>query len=148
MAVSADRSVEMSASSSIPPESVITFPEGIPGLSGEQRFVILRSEEMEPIAVLQSIEDEHVSLPVIPVHAVTTDYRLALSEEDRATLETAADQDVAGLVCLAVLVLPGAETPAACNLLAPIVINPASMRGKQVVQADSGYSALQPLEAA
>ena len=57
-------------------------------------------------------------------------------------------QDLSGLVCLAVLVLPGAETPAACNLLAPIVINPASMRGKQVVQINSSYSALQPLEAA
>ncbi len=138
----------MPASSSIPPESVITFPEGIPGLSGKQGFVILRSDEMEPIAVLQSVEDEHVSLPVIPVHSVVEGYALELSDEDRATLDAAADQDPAGFVCLAVLVLPGAETPAACNLLAPIVVNPASMRGKQVVQVDSEYSALQPLEAA
>ena len=103
---------------------------------------------MEPIAVLQSIEDEHVSLPVIPVHAVAQDYRLALSDEDRATLQAERGEDTASLVCLAVLILPGAETPAACNLLAPIVINPASMRGKQVVQLDSGYPALQPLEEA
>jgi flagellar assembly factor FliW len=81
------------------------------------------------------------------VHAVLEGYLLALSDEDRATLQVEPDRDPAGLVCLAVLILPGAETPAACNLLAPIVINPASMRGKQVVQVDSGYSALQPLEA-
>ena len=138
----------MSSSNLIPPESIVNFPEGIPGLSGQQRYVILRSDEMEPIAVLQSIEDEHVSLPVIPVHAVMTSYRLELGDEDRATLEASANQDAASLICLAVLVLPGAETPASCNLLAPIVINPASMRGKQIVQVDSGYSALQPLEAA
>jgi flagellar assembly factor FliW len=87
-----------------------------------------------------------VSLPVIPVHTVAAGYRLSLTAGDRATLDTDAEQTLASLVCLAVLVLPGAETPAACNLLAPIVINPASMRGKQVVQIDSGYSALQPLE--
>ena len=132
----------------VPPESIITFPEGIPGLSGVRRFVILRAEEMEPIAVLQSIEDEHVSLPVIPVHTVDGEYQIALSVQDRKTLAIDETQDVSGLVCLAVLVLPGAETPAACNLLAPIVINPASMRGKQVVQINSSYSALQPLEAA
>ena len=129
----------------VPPESVIIFPEGIPGLSGKQGFVILRAEEMAPIAVLQSVDDEHVSLPVIPVHAVLPDYRLELSDEDRATLQAGPAQDAAGLVCLAVLVLPGAENPAACNLLAPIVINPASRLGKQVVQAGSAYSALQPL---
>lgn len=138
----------MSDWNQVPPESVVTFPEGIPGLSGARAFVILRSDEMEPIAVLQSIEDEHVSLPVIPVFAVESGYELALTDEDRSTLEAAPDQPPESLVCLAVLVLPGAETPAACNLLAPIVINPASMRGKQIVQADSGYSALQPLEAA
>jgi flagellar assembly factor FliW len=138
----------MSAWNHVPPESVVTFPEGIPGLSGSQCFVILRSDEMEPIAVLQSVEDEHVGLPVIPVHAVEADYKLTLTDEDRAALEASPGQDAASFVCLAVLILPRADTPAACNLLAPIVINPASMRGKQVVQVDSGYSALQPLEAA
>jgi flagellar assembly factor FliW len=138
----------MSPWNHVPPESVVTFPEGIPGIAGAQGFVILRSDEMEPIAVLQSIEDENVSLPVIPVHAVAAQYQLTLSDEDRATLDAAPDQDPAVFVCLAVLILPGAETPAACNLLAPIVINPASMRGKQIVQLDSGYPTLQPLEAA
>ena len=138
----------MSSWNSVPPESVVTFPEGIPGLSGAQSFVILRSDEMEPIAVLQSIDDEHVSLPVIPVHAVDDDYCLALSESDRATLGANSEIEASALVCLAVMVLPGADNPAACNLLAPIVINPASMRGKQVIQLGSGYSALAPLEAA
>lgn len=138
----------MSAWNHVPPESVVTFPEGIPGLAGAQGFVLLRSDEMEPIAVLQSIEDEHVSLPVIPVFAVEADYKLTLTSEDRAALEASPDQPPESFVCLAVLVLPSAEAPAACNLLAPIVINPASMLGKQIVQVDSGYSALQPLEAA
>jgi flagellar assembly factor FliW len=137
----------MSPWNHVPPESVVTFPEGIPGLAGAQGFIILRSDEMEPIAVLQSIEDEHVSLPVIPVHAVAEDYRLDLTVEDRATLQAQPDQGLSSLVCLAVLILSGAETPPACNLLAPIVINPASMRGKQIVQINSGYPALQPLEA-
>ena len=138
----------MSVWKDVPPESVVRFPEGIPGLSGVRSFVVLRSDEMEPIAVLQSLEDEHVSLPVIPVLAVDAHYELRLSEEDRETLESPVDCSPSALLCLAVLVLPGAETPAACNLLAPIVINPASMRGKQVVQIESRYSAMQPLEAA
>ena len=136
----------MSSWNHVSAESVVTFPEGIPGLSGARSFVILRSEEMEPIAVLQSIEDQHLSLPVIPVHAVEQAYQLSLGDQDRATLDAGPEQQTAGLVCLAVLVLPVGGNPAACNLLAPIVINPASMRGKQVVQVGSGYSALQSLE--
>lgn len=132
----------------VPDQAIITFPEGLPGLAASQRFVILRPEDLEPIVVLQSVEDGEVSVPAIPVYAVKPDYRLILSEQDRDALGDVDDKPDSEFVCLAVLILPGSDHPAACNLFAPVVINPATMLGRQVVQLGSEYRMLQPLEAA
>jgi len=132
----------------VPDQAIITFPEGLPGLASSQKFVILRPDDLEPIVVLQSVEDGEVSVPAIPVHAVKPDYRLILSEQDRDALGDADDKPDSEFVCLAVLILPGSDHPAACNLFAPVVINPVTMLGRQVVQLGSEYQMLQPLEAA
>ena len=67
-------------------ESIITFPEGLPGLDDCKRFVILRPEGIEPILLFQHVGDEDLSLPVIPVKAVREDYQLHLSPGDRKLL--------------------------------------------------------------
>lgn len=130
----------------IPEEGVITFPEGVPGLTASTRFVILRPEDMDPILVLQNVEDENVSLPLIPVHAVVGDYRLKLSSRDRDMLGLSSGADLSGLLCLAVLILAGASRPAACNLFAPLVVNPATRLAKQVAQLSSDYPSLHSLD--
>ena len=125
-------------------QGVLTFPEGLPGLGDWSRFVLLRPDGLDPILLLQSVEQEHVSMPVIPMHTVRSDYRLELSAADRRAIEAAEDDDSASLVCLSVLLL-GKDGAAACNLMAPIVLNPRTMLAKQVVQLDSDYPALQSL---
>jgi len=129
----------------IPEEGVITFPEGVPGLTSSTRFVIMRPEDMDPILVLQNVEDENVSLPLIPVHAVIRDYSLKLSGRDREVLGLSSGAEQSRLLCLAVLILPGARRPAACNLFAPLVINPATLLAKQVAQLSSDYPSLHSL---
>jgi len=67
-------------------ESIITFPEGLPGLDDCKRFVILRPEGIEPILLFQHVGNEDLSLPVIPVKAVKDDYHLQISSGDRELL--------------------------------------------------------------
>ena len=45
----------------------------------------------------------------------------------------------------AVLVLPGEDLPPNCNLFAPIVVNVATRKAKQVLQLDSDYPTAFPL---
>ena len=118
----------------------IRFPEGIPGFEGHTRFTLTGQAELAPILFLNSVEDEQLSLPVIPVEAVKSDYSVSLEERDRRLLEI--DQDPipgTNVVCLAVLVLAAAGQAPTCNLMAPIVVNPINRLAKQIVQYESDY---------
>ena len=131
--------------SQIPDESVIHFPEGVPGLDEARRFVILKPGNLEPVIVLQSLESEHVSLPVAPVRTVCADYQLQLREEDRAALEVEEDWDPSSLLCLEVITPGTLKVPPVCNLFAPIVVNPSKMLGRQVLQIGGDYPTIHPL---
>lgn len=128
-------------------EAVITFAEGVPGLPEFRRFVVVRPEGLEPIVLLQSVDDEHLTLPALPVGSVIENYRLQVDDSDRHELELDGDADTSKLVCLAVLTLPGEQNPPAVNLFAPIVINPENRRARQVLQLASGYPSVYPLGA-
>ena len=126
----------------IPEESVIEFPDGVPGLGELRRFVLLRPDDLGPIVVLKSVEDERVSLPLVPAEAVHPGYELHLEEEARQALQVEATDDLAAL---AVVVLAGEGGVAACNLYAPIVVNFRSRIGRQVLQGESEYPMVFPL---
>jgi flagellar assembly factor FliW len=71
-------------------------------------------------------------------------YRAVLSDEDKARLLA---DDTAELVWLAIVTAGDAGAPTV-NLRAPLVINPASLRGIQLMPAESDYSFEHPLQAA
>ncbi len=126
----------------------IRFPEGLPGFEGSGCFVLVYSKEYAPVYFLQSASEPEVSLPVLPVQAVDSEYQLALSLGDRELLGLEEEPCVGGnLLCLVVLVLAGGDKPPACNLMAPIVVNPATSLAKQIVQIESDYPSVFPLEA-
>ena len=129
----------------IPEDSVISFPDGVPGLGDCRRFVLLRPDDLGPIVLLQSVEDEMVSLPLIPAAVVHAEYKLHLETEDRDALEAEESDELAPL---AVVILPGEGGVAACNLYAPIVVNFRSRKGRQILQGESDYPTVFPLGAA
>lgn len=136
----------MSELADIAAQSIVTFPEGLPGFEDAKRFVILRPHGLEPLLLFQDMENARISLPVIPVQALQRNYRLEVSEEDRKLLRLS-EAPVIGknILCLAVLVLPGQNHPAVCNLFAPIVVNAATRMAKQVLQLESDYPTAFPI---
>ncbi len=129
----------MSRPAELPAGSVISFPEGLPGFESARRFVLLEHGECEPVLLLQNVDDDSLSLPVIPVQCVEPAYELQIEAADRELLGFAAPPRLPDVVCLLVLILGAAGSAPRCNLFAPIVINPASMRGKQLMQIGSSY---------
>jgi flagellar assembly factor FliW len=130
----------------LPEGSVLSFPEGLPGFETARQFVLLRHEEFEPMLLLQNVEDNTLSVPVIPAQFVDSDYKLQVPASDAELLGFAEPPRLGGdVVCLLVLVLAGQGGAPKCNLFAPIVINPANLRAKQIMQIGSSYSSLFPL---
>lgn len=119
---------------------VITFPLGIPGFEQCRKFVLLTSEDLEPLRCLHST-DSPVSFLVIDPRLVLPGYRCQLSQTDLVRLGTDEHEP---LLWLSVVTVDGAGQ-AFANLRAPIVINPERMLGYQVMPHNSLYPLRQPL---
>ena len=129
--------------------AVIDFPEGLPGFGGQRQFVLLRPPDLDPVPLLENISEKTASLAVVAVEAVDRSYRLTMTLEDRQALGLEVEPQLSkNVLCLAVIVLAGHGKAPTCNLLAPIVINPANRRAKQIIQMESEYSIAHPLTGA
>ena len=74
------------------------------------------------------------------------DYRLHVGSEDREILGLTEEPRVGkNVFCLVVIILSREKQPPTYNLFAPIVINAATRRGKQIIQIDSDYPSVRPL---
>jgi flagellar assembly factor FliW len=105
----------------------------MPAFESERRF---RLTDREPLLFLESETNPELSFLLLPVALIDPDYRLALSTEDRATLDASAESS---LLCLAV-VTAAEDSPPTANLLAPVVVNLACGRAVQAVRSDTMYS--------
>lgn len=130
--------------------AVLIFPTGLPGFERLTRFLLIEHPVATPLAFLQSLEDQDVCLPSIPVLAVDPDYELALSSDDLEVLGFAGSEALPPgntLACFAV-VSAAPNGSATANLLAPIVVNLAGRRAVQAVRGDTRYSHQHPIVSA
>jgi len=124
---------------------VITFPEGLPGLESTRRYLLVHTEETEPIFWLQSLEDAALSLPVANAFELQDDFALDVDEDDLALLCIENPEDVMVLV---VVVIPAEVALMTANFAAPVLIQPQAGLGKQIFTAGASYSVRQPVFAA
>lgn len=124
--------------------AVVTFAEGIPGFESCREFVLLTGAGVDPFTIVQGLGLNAPSFAAIDPLRVVDGYRAELGDADKARLM--ADGNV-NLVWLAIITVGASGIPTA-NLRSPLVINPANLRGIQLVPADSAYSFEHPLRAA
>ncbi|MGA2134226.1 MAG: flagellar assembly protein FliW [Bryobacteraceae bacterium] len=123
-------------------ESILVFPDGIPAFECEKRFLILRQPINEPLVFLQSLDTPGLCFVTLPVLAAAPEFRLRLSPEDGEALGLPSGcPPVIGrdILCLAILSLQE-DSPPTVNLLAPIVVNLRTLRARQAIQLESGYT--------
>ena len=113
----------------------VTFPDGIPGFESCRRWVVMAAEEATPLRRLHAIDGPEASFLAIDPRGVLDGYRCELSAADRRRLGARDDEP---LVWLA-LVMLDASGDLTVNLRAPIVINPRTMTGQQVLPHDCLY---------
>jgi flagellar assembly factor FliW len=123
-------------------ESVLVFPDGIPAFEQEKRFLAMCQPISEPLVFLQSVANPNVCFATLPAPAACPGFQLHMAPEDLDALglekgrQPAIGRDV---LCLTILSLTE-NAPPTVNLLAPIVVNLNTLRGRQAIQADSPYS--------
>lgn len=125
-------------------DSYIHFAEGLVGCNSWKRFVVLSEQDEDlPVAVLQCVDEPSVALMVTDPNMVMPGYDAPLSVEDRRALGLGADARPV-LYCTLTIAKDGGIT---ANLLGPLAINTDTRQARQLVLAESTYSARHPVGA-
>jgi flagellar assembly factor FliW len=113
---------------------VVTFPQGLPGFEECNGFVVFAADAA-PFQWLTSVDGPPASFLTVDPRLILPTFRYTLSPSDLSRLKA---RDEATLLWLAIVLVEPDGTIAA-NLRAPIVINPDSMIGHQVMPQDCLY---------
>lgn len=114
----------------IDPDSILKFEEGILGFEELHRFVIILSDNTEPIQWLQAVDDPTVSLPVINPFLIKPDYELDVDDRELHSLDMPTAEDV---LVVSVVVIPDDIKNMTVNLSAPILINMKNRKARQII---------------
>ena len=118
-------------------KDIIEFPEGLPGFESEKRFILLgKIEEDTYFDWLQSIENEKLAFVVINPRLFLPDYTVEVDDVDVKILGI---EDENKVLIYTIVVIPENMSEMSANLKAPVLINTANNKGKQVVMERSGY---------
>lgn len=84
----------------IDPNSIINFPNGIPGFEDQTQFKLFHQENNPIIFWLQSLDDELLTFSVAPPALFNINYSLTLSDEEEQTLALDNAEDIIVLILL------------------------------------------------
>lgn len=124
-------------------EDILTFPDGLVGLSQLKRFVLVHHHDGSPFRWLQSVEEPGFALLLIDPWFFCTDYEVVLSDAEAERLRVS-DCSVL-MVYTTVTIPPGKPHAMTANLMAPIVINVSERCGRQVILEDERYHTRHPI---
>lgn len=122
----------------VDPESILTFPKGMPGFEASTRFKLFHQEgdADQPVIVhwLQSIDEPDVAFALVDPAIFGLNYEFTLSDEEERLLQVEKAEDVAVLL-IAYKPQPDADSKANinANINGPIVLNPRARLGMQKV---------------
>ena len=122
-------------------DAVLTFPDGVPGLPGEQ-YVLVARDESSPFYWLHSVEHSNVALPVTNPWLFFPQYDVRVPDDDARRVSLDAPEK-AQILC----VVRASEQleDFTVNLAGPIVVNVDGKLGRQILNDTGGYSVRHPL---
>ena len=113
---------------------IITFEEGLLGFENLRKFFVVDPGDSTLILWLQSIEDSHIAFPIIEPKIFKPDYVAILMPSDMKPLEL---NSIAEAKVYTILTIPSDISQMSANLKAPIIINKATSKAKQIVLQDN-----------
>jgi flagellar assembly factor FliW len=125
-------------------QTVIEFPDGLPGLGDAHHWELLDNEEVRPLFWLRSLERPGLALLVVDPRLVTSDYEPRLSNAHLARIGFEPEHATLTLVVVAV----HEDGRATANLRAPVIVDVETMRGVQAILEDEDMPLRYPLNGA
>ena len=113
--------------------NVITMTEPILGFGQLERYILIVPDEKKPLWWLQSVEDGSVAFVVADPFAVKPDYEPEIPVDIALVLQLELPGDA---VVLTIVTIRKDPLKVTLNLKAPLMINPVTKRGGQVVLVD------------
>ncbi|MGN7762058.1 flagellar assembly protein FliW [Paenibacillus sp. 22594] len=114
-------------------DQIYHFPKGIPGFEEETEFALIKMSE-SPFWVLQSLKEQELSFLLSDPFVFYPSYEFELPDDEAEELGIELDVLVRCIITLKEQI----ET-STINLLAPIVLNPTGLTGKQIVLHHAAY---------
>ena len=122
--------------------NIITFNKGIPGFNELKKFILLDLQEYEPFKLLQSLENNEISLIVASPYEFFNEYEIKLGEETIKNLKIDSPEQA---TILTTVTLNSDVKKITTNLQGPIVINTSNNFGEQIILDNSKYKVKSPL---
>lgn len=120
--------------------NIIQFTHGIPGFENLTGFVILEIEDQQYLKCLQSTENKDVCLLIASPWEYFAEYEVQIPDEDLEELNINSENDMNIYSVIRVN-----ENNLTANLLAPIIININTNKGKQLILQNSKYTVRQEI---
>lgn len=117
-------------------EEILHFEKGIPGFPEETEFVILQLDDDGLFSVLQSIGTSALAFVIASPFAFFSGYDFKLEETVVEELKLKSESDVA---VYSILTVQDPFEKTTANLQAPVIINKATNKAKQVILKEEGY---------
>jgi flagellar assembly factor FliW len=124
-------------------ESVIQFPDGIPGFPENKEYFILNMGTSSPFSILQSIDSEELGFVIADPFAFYKDYEFELSDYLTEKLHIKEENDV---LTYSIVTLGESLGKSTINLQSPIIINSKKRLGKQLIMNTDKYHTKHPLK--
>ncbi len=117
---------------------IINFSDGIIGFEDLKQFMIMHDAESEKSKILwlQSLDDGNIALPVIDPLMIKSNYNPVVEDELFKNIGELVDGEI---FVLTTLTVPADITKITTNLKAPIVINPVTLKGCQIIVDNDDY---------
>ncbi len=125
----------------IRPDTIVTFPAGLPGFRSVQRFALVETQR-EELVWLQSVDDPDLTFLLADPFVIVPGFEVDIPTSDLAALGAAEETEA---VLVLVVVQLGAGVPVAANLQSPVIIARHRRQGRQVVLPDSRYGMQHPV---
>ena len=120
-------------------DQIYTFEAGILGLSDIKRYALFPMTDTS-FFVLHAIE-EQISFLLLPAHDAIEGYGFKVSSDVADLIEIGSDEEA-----VAMLIVNIHHNQLYVNLMAPILVNPHTMKGCQYVIKDQELSVRHPLQ--
>ncbi len=124
-------------------ERIIQFTDGLIGFPDEKEYIVMEHRSDSPFMWLQSVNKPDLAFVIMNPFQVFPEYLKDIPQEEENALKPDNNETV---MIFAIVTIPnGKPQESTLNLMGPVVIDPVTNKGKQVILANSGYSHRHPI---